>query len=670
MLKGAFIIISFCLAFVQLNGQDTIAYDLTLPEVSINQSRIKDYTRIPLKFEQIDSAYIANNRGLGLGDILQKTSGLFTASTENFSQDMRISIRGFGMRSAFGIRGIKLMLDGLPESTPDGQADVDNIDPSLLSTVNVLKGPASGIYSNASGGVIEMASLWPTSENEASIKSTIGSNGLFRTSLSYGQSRAKRKLFLSVGGLQYQGFREFSAYSNYTFLAKSMFIFPKSTLQFIANGFHSPDAEDAGGITLQQSMDEPRSARLQNVDFSAGESVSQQKLGVIFQKKISLLKTWQTTGFAARRTFSNQLPFANGGQVSFNRVFYGGHTTLSFLNLLSDFGKLDLGLDMEAQNDHRTRNDNLKTDSGELRLDQNESFSTIGLFSKFKVGNNKTTLVANGRLERINLSLEDLFLSDGNQGGDQTFYPLSGGLDFTFAASKLLTLSASSTTGFETPTLTEISNNPQGGGFANLTPARTFNNEIGIGIQNKKLSIKANVFMTTSSNELLPYELPETPGRIFYKNGGKSNRKGLEYDLSFLLMAKTSFGVSGVFNQMTFTNDQNVKNRLPGLPGSQVNINGQTQLFKAVTFSGQLRYQGQLYANEANTVSINPVWFSNVGLQSSFTLGKIQLEPNAGIQYILSDLYYSNIFINAAGGRYYEVGPKTNIYFSLKLSIL
>lgn len=644
-------------------SQEQIDTALTLPEVTINQSRLDASSKRNIQIAELDTNFVRSSRNLALGDVLGQTSDVYVASTENFSQDMRISIRGFGMRSAFGIRGIKLMYDGLPESTPDGQGDVDNIDPNLLESVKIFKGPANGLYSNASGGIIELQSLWPEKATEVDFSQTFASYGLSRTGLVVGMKKNKSKHVWSFGGLNYTGFREHSSYQNFNFLLKSMFLFHRSSLQVVANGFNSPFANDPGGITLQQATDEPRSARSQNAEYLAGETVSQQKAGLIYKQQLHTNMIWNTTGFVMFRGFENKLPFVNGASVAYNRLFSGGSSYLSGGKTL----KWKAGMDLDYQRDHRKRFDNLKTSLGPLRLEQLEKFSNIGLFTILEKQSERWDIRFNARTEWIRITLDDLFGEDGDQTSTTQYVPWSGSGNVSYILTPEWSISGIFSSGFETPTLTEISNNPAGPGFADIKPARTLNKEIGTSYIHHGNLFKISAYHITSTNELLPYELPETPGRLFYKNAGKSARAGVEYMTDLKLQNWVQINLSGHLNHMYLKNEGQETTRIPGLPGSQHQLRLTKTWWKTSWLTASLRHQSSLFADDANQVKVFPVWFTGLSLGGRYHWNKVSLSPSAGWQFTPSKIYYSNVFINAAGGRYYEPGPRQTLFFTLKI---
>ena len=147
---------------LQSEIEDTAADTLrfALRPVTVTASRLDGADlNLPVAVSVLNRYKIhGGQQQLVLNEALAAIPGLYTMNSENFAQDLRVSIRGFGTRAAFGIRGIKILVDGIPESTPDGQAQVDNIDLSFINRAEVLRGPVSALYGNASGGVISLSS--------------------------------------------------------------------------------------------------------------------------------------------------------------------------------------------------------------------------------------------------------------------------------------------------------------------------------------------------------------------------------------------------------------------------------------------------------------------------------------------------------------------------------
>jgi iron complex outermembrane receptor protein len=224
---------------------------------------------------------------LSLFDALNTVPGVFAMNSENFAQDLRISIRGFGARAAFGIRGLKIVLDGVPESTPDGTAKLGNIDVGLIERVEVLKGATAGIYGNASGGVISLKTESMPTKPYAEISSTFGSYGLKRYQVKFGSSWGAWSVLGSVSSLESVGYRQKSALERNLLNLKIGFRpSEKTKLSLLSTYIDSPKAEDPGGLTIEEVNKDRTQARKANVDYNTTESFNQLRNALILDQKL------------------------------------------------------------------------------------------------------------------------------------------------------------------------------------------------------------------------------------------------------------------------------------------------------------------------------------------------------------------------------------------------
>ena len=213
---------------------------------------------------------------LTLDDYVQGIPGVFLLSTNNFSQDLRIAIRGFGARSAFGIRGIKILVDGIPETTPDGQGQIDNLTLGIIDKLQVLRGPASLLYGNASGGTINIQTLRKVDSTFAQLATTVGSFELLKTDLIVGFEKSGWETIITGSRTSIDGYRDYSAFqTNQLNLRTSHKIDENSNINFQFNYTNSPQAQDAGGLTFEEVRENRGQARDRNVLFESGEQVDQ-----------------------------------------------------------------------------------------------------------------------------------------------------------------------------------------------------------------------------------------------------------------------------------------------------------------------------------------------------------------------------------------------------------
>ena len=297
------------------------------------------------------------------------------------------------------------------------------------------------------------------------------------------------------------------------------------------NATKSPYAQDAGGQTLDDLTNARRTARDRNLQYKSEESITHYKSGatVYYEKKKIDVSLY---GFIAQRNFEGKLPFANGGWIKLNRKYtgQGGRFSLNHERKKLQL-KTQLSYDIAAQKDRRKRFVNNEGDKGELTLNQEEVFHSFGIALIQHLIYGPFTINGGIRWDANELKVTDNFLTDGDQTAQRTLNAWSPqvGLSYTFSPrfSSFVNLSRS----YETPTLSELSANPTGsGGFNPFVDIQVADNlEGGIHYTSRKTNASLVYFSITTSNDLVAYELADSPGRTFYQNVGSTTRKGVEF---------------------------------------------------------------------------------------------------------------------------------------------
>lgn len=606
---------------------------------------------------------------LSLAENLGAIPGVFTLGDANFSQDLRISVRGFGARAGFGIRGIKLLLDGIPESAPDGQAQVDNLDLAVVNRLEVLRGASGGLWGNASGGVISLGTdPVPPENGPVFVESRIasGSFGFRQLHVKTGAHWGKTGWIAGVTRQQTNGFREHST-MRATLAHVKLAWSPDtaSTLTVLLNFAHSPRADDPGALTADQVAAGRRSANAANLQFKAGESLQQGRAALIYEKKWGARRSIRLRSYASGRDFENRLPFQNGGQVAFQRFFAGAGGQYEWTASSTPL-QLTAGFDVDRQSDERQRFQNLNGERGEQNLDQTEIFAGAGAYALARWTPLPRLVLSGGlRYDAVFLRANDHFLSDGDQSGEERFQRVSPWGGLLLRLSPRLQGYANTTTNFETPTLTELSNNPAGtGGFsAELRPQYTLSFETGLrgATRNRRLDWELAFFHTRTRAELTPYEIAGQPGRTYYRNAGEVSRRGVEVSANWFpapgLAVLAAWSWSGFrFESYTTPAGDFSGKHLPLLPQHLGNVelrwNHRNGLF---VFAGA-RLAGHFFADDANTVRIDRQVLLKARAGWRRTFGSVGLEIFAGADNLAGELYYNNVRPNAAAGRYFEPG--------------
>ena len=605
------------------------------------------------------------NSQSSFSDFTRNTPGLFTSSSNNFSQDLRISIRGFGARSAFGIRGIKLIVDGIPETTPDGQSQLDNLPLGLVSSIEILRGPNANLYGNSSGGVISINTLTDSSEKYYRNSGIFGAyqyQSLQKTRILDWNSSS---LIIHYDKRRSNGYRDQSGYkSNILNLKYINDLDNNNKIVWQINYTDSPYAYDSGGLKLSEVENDRRQARKNNIDYDTYEKVKHLKTGVSWNHKRSENSFFDSYFFYQKRDFFTKLPFNFGGIISLDRDYYGLGTKYTKKYYLDNRKKtLVLGLDYLNQSDDRKRYKNDFGVQGEMTFDQIEQFKSTGLFMLSQTNYDSGLLVRYG----IRYDINDIGTDSSSSIILDKLNP-SVGLSYKVNSNDNIFFSFG--TSFETPTLNELSNNPNGVGLnEDLKSSSSLNYEIGWRKSVSNLTLEAIAYAISSENEILPYELEQFPGKNFYQNVGSTSRYGIELNSQLSFKGgriNLSYTLSkNKFEDFIIDNNNLADNLIPGIPSQMLDLDLIFKLSRGRSLIISNRLIGERYADNANETLISSYNLLNIKYSKEiFSNSEIFL----GVNNIFNQEYFDNIRINAFGKRYYEPAPKRNFYFGINFS--
>lgn len=660
----------------EIEADSTLA-PVELEPITISSPRYTTETAdVPLAISKISQSRIqVGQPQLSVREALDAIPGVFALNSNNFAQDLRVSIRGFGARAAFGIRGVKVLVDGIPESTPDGQAQVDNIDLGVVERIEVIKGPSSVLYGNASGGVISLTTEL-TNQPFVEARYTAGNYGFQRYQFKTGWKKGKVSSVLYGVHTHLEGYRDYSAARNNNFNNKTRIeIDSATTLNLVFNYSNNPLAEDPGGLNLEEVNADRRQARQLNFDQKTGEQVEQGRAGLILNRKLSATQSIEGRVYHTFRDFDGVIPFT---VIRFDRNFTGGGVKYQLDERL--FSKIDYrlvaGIDYEFQQDDRQNFENNAGEAGGLLLDQKELFINKAAYLIQEISPyEKLQFTLGLRYDIIDIEAEDKLLTDGDDSGKLEFERLSPMVGVVYDFTRKISGYANISNSFETPTLSELSNDPAGlGGFnTTLEPQYATNYELGSrGRLGKAFRYELALFYIDVENELVPFELAQFPDRDFYRNAGSSDRNGIElgltYRSNFGLTAFLTYTYSNFIYDKYEVNGQNFEgNKLPGIPQhllyNELRYN-HTSGFYAIF---QTRLVGDLYAEDANSTSIDRFAVSDLRFGKVYHYTTWEFEFFTGINNLFSERYFSNIRINAFGNRFYEPAPETNFYAGVRV---
>lgn len=616
--------------------------------------------------------------------------GLSAISRNNPAQDARLSIRGFGARSAFGVRGVRVLRDGMPLTLPDGQTPLDYLSLESVGRIEVMRGAASALYGNASGGVIDIRSAAPSSSPlSLEARQWIGSRNTLRTGAALTGTSGNAHYLLDVAHNSSDGERAHSRHRATTGLFRSGIASRGTAFSIIALALHSPLAENPGALTGEEmganrSMADPLSLRR-----NARKSVRQVQIGVSGIRTTSA-GDLTLSAFGGARSLDNPLTFT---VVEIGRHTFGaGGAIRHAFGILGMQHKLAIGVDVQTQNDLR-RNyaacaDTVRSpvatancptpgeDRGIVTLDQRELVAGIGLYASDEVELSKQLLLTAGlRGDRVRFEVRDRLVKPGNP--DDSGIRLLGavspiaGLVSRFAPSH--SAYANLSAAFETPTATELGNRADGSGGINsdINPQRSRTVEAGVrGYSGSVLRYDAAVFHTIVRDELIPFEIANSSGRRFFRNAGRTLRRGAELG-GDATVGPAALLVSYSYSRFTFDSyavgaTSFAGNAIPGIPRHRLQAalrlqrRGRFTVFETET-------TGSSFADDANAVRVPGHFVAHLRAGLTPSRGAQHFTLTAGVSNIFDDTYSASIVANAARARFFEPAPGRSLYVGASL---
>jgi iron complex outermembrane receptor protein len=631
---------------------------------------------------------------LGIDEALNNLPGVVVANRYNFSLDQRISIRGFGSRSNFGVRGLKVLVDGVPQTLPDGQSQLTNVDFADLERAEVLRGASSSLYGNASGGVIsfqtERAAPGPFAQR-VRIQGGDGKrpgDGFYKwQSWTSGRS-GNVSGTLSVSQFKADGFRQHSAAEFRQLNAGADWLVSGSTSATVRLSLaDNPQAQNPGALTRTEYDLNPDSAAGNNILRGADKDVQQYQLSAGLRHFDATGNEYGVTVFGLLRDLENPLaapPDVGGGPTNGTYVRIDRNVAGVRLHSVRALGgderapRLTAGVDLQRMSDDRQ---NLVSDAGVptsvVFLNQQERVTEVGPFAQVQWSVNQRLLVSGGaRFDWVRFSLDDRFLDDGDDSGTRSMSALSGNIGASWAFDQRFVPYANLSTSFETPTTTELVNQPDGSGGFNreLGPQRAVNYEIGArGEPTPQITYSVALFLGRVTDAIVQQE--EVGGRAFFRNAQKTHNDGAEVGLSITPVPGLTLNGAYTYARYRFVEEPEGSgldgNRLPGVPEHFWRVGLRTGLTNGLYLDADHTLTSSVASDDANSPEgIVDSWGAGVtnarvGWQGD--VGLVQLSPFVGVNNVWDRRYVGSVTLNGLFGRVFEPAPRRVVYVGTEI---
>jgi iron complex outermembrane receptor protein len=636
--------------------------------------------------EQIGAAQPRVN----VSEALAAVPGLVVQNRQNYAQDLQISSRGFGARSAFGVRGVKLIADGIPATMPDGQGQAATFNLDMAERIEVLRGPFSTLYGNHAGGVVQLFTRDPKGAPSVELGVSGGSDGMRKTDLNAGGKQGDFGWLLDASRFETDGYRAHSAATRDQAYAKLAFdVSPTARLSVVASGLRQDDTQDALGVSWATFRRDPRAGEIDTTDtqnpqrtladrYDTRKSIDHQQLGLSWDQRFGNDRLHVTAYGGNRRviqyqSFSKgfQAPASHsGGVVDFERDFQGFDANWLMVRPLGD-GTLrtTVGLEAGKSSDARQGFENFIGSEfgvkGKLRRDEEDGVRNLDPYLQLEWERGPWVLTGGLRHSRVSFDVDDRYLANGRDSGSVDYRHTTPLLGVLYKLAPSLNVYASAARGFETPTLNELFYSGAGGGFNfGLGAATSTQLETGAkALLGKDVRVNAALFQVRTSDELVVDA--SSGGRTSYRNASATLRQGLELSLDADLRAGFSARLAATYLRaiydQAFTGVAEGK-RLPGTPAASAY--GELAWKDAGgRFGGALETvaNGKVYPDDANAAIPAPGYaIVNARVQASQALQGWRLREYARVNNLFDRTYIGSLIVGDSNKRYYEPAPGRN----------
>ena len=657
-----------------------------LPEVVTSATRSeRDSFDLPVAIDSVDKAAIQEDRPqVNLSEALNRVPGISALNRQNYAQDLQISSRGFGARSTFGVRGIRLIADGIPATMPDGQAQAASFDLSSAERIEVMRGPFSTLYGNAAGGVIQLFTADGPPEPTLSGSVFAGSYNTYKGDLQFGGQARNLNYMLDASRFHTDGYRDHSTATRDQTNSKFKMPLQAGVVTMVVNTLDQPETQDPLGLTRAQVIANPRQADQSAYTFNTRKSVRQNQAGLVYDLNVgsadsvqarTYIGDRQVTQFLAIPLAAQSAASSAGGVVDLDRGYEGmgirwshkfveGERPLTFTS----------GFDYDRMAENRRGYINNNGLAGALKRNEDDVVTNSDVYGqlewKFAP---RWSLITGLRYSRVAFNSKDYFITPGNpdDSGSISFSKTTPVAGVMFQASPTVHLYGNVGRGFETPTFAELAYRPGGATGLNfaLTPSTSLHKEVGVKAKiGSAARVNLSLFHINTNDEIVVNSA--VGGRTDYKNASQTRRRGAELSVEGYLGKGFEAYLAYTYLQAEFTQPfisgsppvtVSAGSKLPGVPvytvwGEVIWRHAPTGFHAGV----ELRSNGRVYVNDVNSAFADPYTIANLKAGFEQRGKKWRLTEFARVDNITDRQYVGSVIVADSNNRFYEPSPGRN----------
>lgn len=668
---------------------------------------------LPAHVHAVDAALIREaGPQLQLSEALSRVPGLAAFDRQNQAQDLQLSIRGFGARASFGIRGLRLIVDGIPLTMPDGQGQASSVPLSSVERIEVLRGPLAMLHGNAAGGVLQITTIAPPEQPRVRLDAGAGSFGAGRTGLYAGSGSGPARLHVEASRFASDGYREHSAARREQISGKlQMALAGDRQLMLVAQAFEQPLAQDPLGLTRAQMLADPRQAGSQAIAFDTRKRVSQQQLGGVLSQRLDADTGIVVRAYGGQRGVFQTLAIplsaqlsssASGGVIDLDRRYGGlGVQFTRALRLGEMPTTLIVGIDHDRQDERRLGFVNDAGMPGALKRDELNRVSNSDVYALLTLRPAAGwRLDAGARASTVRFDSDDRHVVSGN--GDDSGSVRYRAVSPVIGASRSFVggwrLYGSLGRGFETPTFAELAYRSTGGTVTGLNlgllASRSTQAEIGATWRaSASQRLDAVLFSTRTRDEIVVEA--SSGGRSTFRNAGRTLREGAE--IAWTGSLSDNFGARVVLSWLSARFRDGYPgaavgagiapavmpgNRLPGAPDRlffaelvwraasadpALAASAARALPAGLHAAVELRHRGRMMVDDANTDTAESATITSLRLGWAREFDGWRLQALARLDNLGDRRTVGSVIVNEANRRFFEPAPGRQVWLGLSV---